>query len=248
MRGVDYEGRKLRASFDRVEAAYGPWDEDHSVDPIEDQGVPEDVADKGTTPTNTVVKELIVTYHATLAYGDEKVEIPLASQDVSGLVKSIVESGALIKVSKWMNNKNLSGKVSFQDAYALAVEIHEGDTTIKIRFESETKKTLDTKNESIRGRKEEPVGWSFAHAVRDEIWAGAALIVPASPATKIRLVGGLLLMATTASGVAGPLAAIRAPITAVIRIRLISRQGLPPCLFSVDIFCLRKMASTCLKT
>lgn len=67
-----------------------------------------------------------VTYWATIESGGDKINIPVKSNNVSGPMKSIANSG-MQKVWKWVHDKGLGGKVGLQDAFDLAQSMQMGD-------------------------------------------------------------------------------------------------------------------------
>ena len=86
------------------------------------------------TPTDTakpkppIPTAYTVTYWATIESGDERVNIPVDSSNISGLEKSIIEDSAeMKKVWKWIQEKSLSDKVGLQDAFDLAKDMYGKD-------------------------------------------------------------------------------------------------------------------------
>ena len=66
-----------------------------------------------------------VTYWVTIESGDTKFHIPVDSSNVSGSENAIIEgSTGMKKVWKWVQEKGLSDKVSLQDAFDLAKDMH----------------------------------------------------------------------------------------------------------------------------
>ncbi|KAF2685442.1 hypothetical protein K458DRAFT_24710 [Lentithecium fluviatile CBS 122367] len=74
-------------------------------------------------PTKPVRKDLTVTYWATVEDGDRVVHIPIDAHNVTGPEKDVVNM-SMKKLWKWVQDKGLEDKISLQDAYDLAVEMH----------------------------------------------------------------------------------------------------------------------------
>jgi hypothetical protein len=67
-----------------------------------------------------------VTYWATVESGNNTVHVPIDSDNVSGPEKNIIEGNAgMKKVWKWVQEKGFSDKVSLQDAFDLAKDMHD---------------------------------------------------------------------------------------------------------------------------
>jgi hypothetical protein len=67
-----------------------------------------------------------VTYWATVESGNNTVHVPTDSGNVSGPEKNIIEGNAgMKKVWKWVQEKGFSDKVSLQDAFDLAKDMHD---------------------------------------------------------------------------------------------------------------------------
>jgi hypothetical protein len=67
-----------------------------------------------------------VTYWATVESGNNTVHVPIDSNNVSGPEKLIIEGNACMKkVWKWVQEKGFSDKVSLQDAFDLAKQMHD---------------------------------------------------------------------------------------------------------------------------
>jgi hypothetical protein len=72
-------------------------------------------------PTNYTV-----TYWATIEHEEEAIHIPIDSNHVSGLKKSVIEGNTgMKKIWKWIQEKGLGDKVGLQDAFDLAMNIHD---------------------------------------------------------------------------------------------------------------------------
>ena len=76
-------------------------------------------------PGAPVSTDYTVTYWATVESGDKTVHIPINSSDVSGPEKNIIESSTgMKKIWKWAQEKGLSDKISLQDTFDLAKDMH----------------------------------------------------------------------------------------------------------------------------
>lgn len=71
-----------------------------------------------------------VTYWATIEAGDQVVNIPIDSANVSGPEKTIIDGSdsGMMKAWKWMQEKGLADEVGLQDAFDLAKEL-QGEVT-----------------------------------------------------------------------------------------------------------------------
>jgi hypothetical protein len=77
-------------------------------------------------PEAPVPSVYTVTYWATVESGNSTVHVPIDSNNVSGPEKDIIEDNAgMKKVWKWVQEKGFSDKVSLQDAFDLAKEMHD---------------------------------------------------------------------------------------------------------------------------
>lgn len=85
-------------------------------------------AAKSTKPNAPVSSTYTVTYTAKIECGDKTVHIPIDSDNVTGTEKTIIEGeGGMNKVWKWVQEKSLGDKISLQDAFDLARDMHGGD-------------------------------------------------------------------------------------------------------------------------
>ncbi|KAI4917156.1 hypothetical protein J4E90_003663 [Alternaria incomplexa] len=81
-------------------------------------------------PEAPVSTDYTVTYWATVESGDKTVHIPINSSDVFGSEKNIIESSTgMKKIWKWAQEKGLSDKISLEDAFDLAKDMHCKDET-----------------------------------------------------------------------------------------------------------------------
>ncbi|KAJ4377277.1 hypothetical protein N0V83_000101 [Neocucurbitaria cava] len=78
-------------------------------------------------PKTAVPTGYTVTYWATIEAGDQVVNIPIDSANVSGAEKTIIDGGdsGMMKAWKWVQEKGLANKVSLEDAFDLAKELHD---------------------------------------------------------------------------------------------------------------------------
>ncbi|KAI4646071.1 hypothetical protein J4E93_005650 [Alternaria ventricosa] len=84
-----------------------------------------DDSNKAPEPEASASTDYTVTYWATVESGDKTVHIPINSSDVSGPEKNIIESSSgMKKIWKWAQDKGLADKISLQDAFDLAKDMH----------------------------------------------------------------------------------------------------------------------------
>ncbi|KAF3009557.1 hypothetical protein E8E13_005619 [Curvularia kusanoi] len=75
----------------------------------------------------TLYNPCTVTYTANIECGTSKIQVPIASKDVSGPEKAIITS-SLPKIWKWVHDKGLKDSVSLQAAFDLAHSMHEDES------------------------------------------------------------------------------------------------------------------------
>ncbi|KAF2826788.1 hypothetical protein CC86DRAFT_406041 [Ophiobolus disseminans] len=76
-----------------------------------------------TEPAAPIPAAYTVTYWATIECGDQNIHIPVDNSNISGPEKAILD-GPGMKVWKWVQDKGLGDKISLQDAFDLAKDMH----------------------------------------------------------------------------------------------------------------------------
>jgi hypothetical protein len=108
-------------------------------------------------PGASVPTSYTVTYWATIESGDKTVHLPIDSSNVSGTEKDIIEGSAgMKKVWKWVQEKGLSDKVSLQDAFDLAKDMHGKDEDDKSDVEEHKSEKATSRANSAWGRATSP--------------------------------------------------------------------------------------------
>lgn len=91
-----------------------------------------------TAPT---AQTYTVTYWATARCGDQVADIAIDSKHVSGPEMSIL-NGPTKKVWKWVQEKGLTNKVSLQDAFDLAKEMHDDNANGEAEVDNRSSRSL----------------------------------------------------------------------------------------------------------
>ncbi|KAI4949410.1 hypothetical protein J4E91_005149 [Alternaria rosae] len=101
-----------------------------------------------------------VTYWVTVEAGDKTIHIPVDSSNVSGPEKEIIDGSiGMKKIWKWAQEKGLSDKISLQDAFDLAKDMHcevEVDQPVGEKPERATKAPRATSRSRSRSRSRSP--------------------------------------------------------------------------------------------
>jgi hypothetical protein len=78
----------------------------------------------GNKPTGVPARQdFVVTYWVTVGSGDRKIHVPIEPKQVAGSEKDIV-NGGMKKGWQWVQDKKTEDKVSLQDVFDLAQEMH----------------------------------------------------------------------------------------------------------------------------